>query len=307
MIVLLTAATIAVATAVGVWPERRRPQAAAGAARRSLTLMLYVLLPPVIFFNIASSSIDVSHGVGLLLGLVASSLGALAAYFVASRVLHLSRARTGAVVCTVLSVNTGYLGYPLTVALLGRDQLHTAVLYDVLVTGPCLLLGAFAVGAALGTKAGEGPRDRVRAFFTRNPPLYAAIAGLLAPSALAPQVLVDLSQVLLVAILPIGFFAVGATLAENAEHGDLPMPPPLTKPVLVALSSRLILVPALLMLLAAPLIDLPAPYRLMAAMPSGINSMVVAHAYGLDMEITAEAVTWSTAIVVVAALGSLLF
>jgi predicted permease len=307
MIVFLTAATIAAATAVGVWAERRKPRAAAGAGRRSLTLMLYVLLPPVIFFNIASSSIDVSHGVGLALGIVASSLGALAAYLLASRVLHLSRARTGAVVCTVLSVNTGYLGYPLTVALLGRDQLSTAALYDVLVTGPCLLLGAFAVGAALGTKAGEGPRERVRAFFTRNPPLYAAIAGLLAPSALAPQVLVDLSQILLVAILPIGFFAVGATLAENAEHGDLPMPPPLTRPVLVSLGSRLVLVPALLMLLAAPLIDLPAPYLLMAAMPSGINSMVVAHAYGLDMEITAEAVTWSTAIVVAAALGSLLF
>jgi predicted permease len=307
MIVLLTAATIAAATAVGVWAERRKPQAAAQAARRSLTLMLYALLPPVIFFNIASANIDVSHGVGLLLGLVASSLGALTAYLLASRALHLSRARTGAVVCTVLSVNTGYLGYPLTVALLGRDQLPTAVLYDVLVTGPCLLLGAFAVGAALGTKAGEGPRERVRAFFTRNPPLYAAIAGLLAPAALAPQALVDLSQVLLVAILPIGFFAVGATLAENAEHGDLPMPPPLTKPVMVTLGSRLVLVPALLMLLAAPLIDLPAAYRLMAAMPSGVNSMVVAHAYGLDMEITAEAVTWSTAIVVIAALVSLLF
>ena len=89
------------------------------------------------------------------------------------------------------------------------------MLYDVLVTGPSLLLGAFAVGAAFGTKAGEAPRDRVRAFFTRNPPLYAAIAGLLAPSALAPQVLVDASQALIVAILPIGFFAVGATLAEG--------------------------------------------------------------------------------------------
>jgi hypothetical protein len=41
-------------------------------------------------------------------------------------------------------------------------------------------------------------------------------------------------------------------------------------------------------------------------MPSGLNSMVVAHAYGLDMEIVAEAVTWSTAIVVAAALASLL-
>ena len=60
------------------------------------------------------------------------------------------------------------------------------------------------------------------------------------------------------------------------------------------------------MLLAAPLIDLPAAYRLLSAMPSGLNSMVVAHAYGLDMEITAEAVTWSTAIVVAAALLSLL-
>ena len=261
----------------------------------------------MIFFNIAAANIDLSHGVGLALGIIASSLGALLAWFVASRVLKLPRFQVGAVVCCVLSVNTGYLGYPLTVALLGRDQLSTAVLYDVLVTGPCLLLGAFAVGAAFGTKAGEGPRERVRAFFTRNPPLYAAIAGLLAPKALAPGSLVDISQALIVAILPIGFFAVGATLAENAEHGDLPMPPPLTKPVMVALGSRLILVPALLMLLAAPLIELPAPYRLMAAMPSGINSMVVAHAYGLDMEITAEAVTWSTAIVVVAALASLLF
>ncbi|MET0305427.1 MAG: AEC family transporter [Solirubrobacterales bacterium] len=304
--VLLTAVAIAAGIGVGVLAERRRPQAAGLAARQALTLMLYVLVPPVIFFNLAASEIDVEHGVGLLLGILAVSLSGLAAWWVSSRVLRLSRPSTGAVVCAVLSVNTGYLGYPLTVALLGRDQLTTAVLYDVLVTAPCLLLGAFAVGAAFGTKAGEGPRDRVRAFFTRNPPLYAAIAGLLAPDVLAPTVLVDASQILVFAMLPLGFFAVGATLAENAEHGELPMPPPLTRPVAVALGARLALAPALLMLLAAPLIDLPAAYRLMSAMPSGLNSMVVAHAYGLDMEITAEAVTWSTAIVVLAALGSLL-
>jgi predicted permease len=169
------------------------------------------------------------------------------------------------------------------------------------------MLGAFAVGAAFGTKAGESPRQRLGAFFTRNPPLYAAIAGLLAPQALAPNLLVDISQALVVAILPIGFFAVGATLAEGAEHGELPMPPPLNRQVLVSLVGRLAIAPALLMLLAAPLIDLPASYRLLAAMPTGLNSMVVSHAYGLDNQIVAEAVTWSTAIVVLAALVSLLF
>ena len=60
------------------------------------------------------------------------------------------------------------------------------------------------------------------------------------------------------------------------------------------------------MLLAAPLIHLPDAYRLLSAMPSGLNSLVVAHAYGLDMEITAEAVTWTTTIVVLASLVSLL-
>src|SRR4051812_43791204 len=77
-----------------------------------------------------------------------------------------------------------YLGYPLTLALLGEDSLPTAVLYDMLVNAPTMLLGAFAVGAAFGTKAGESVGDRVRFFFTRNPLLYAAVAGLLAPDAL---------------------------------------------------------------------------------------------------------------------------
>ncbi len=155
MDVLLTAVAIAAGTGAGVWAERRRPREAALAARQILVLMLYALLPPVIFFNLAAAQIDLAHGIGLGLALIASALASLFAWWVASRVLRLSRPQTGAVICTVLSVNTGYLGYPLTVALLGHDQLSTAVLYDVLVTGPGLMLGAFAVGAAFGTKAGR--------------------------------------------------------------------------------------------------------------------------------------------------------
>ncbi len=305
--VLLVAATIAVATGIGIWSEQRWPARSAEAARRSLLVILYAMLPPVIFFNLAAAEIDLDHGLGLVLGWVALALTSLLVWWISSRVLHLPRPQTGAMICTVLTVNTGYLGYPMTVALLGRGELSDAVLWDVAVSGPGLLLGAFAVGAAFGTKVGEGVRDRVRAFFTRNPSLYAAIAGLLAPEALAPDLLVDASQLLIVAILPIGFFAVGATLAEGAEHGELPLPPPLTRQVLVSLAGRLLLAPALLLLLAAPLIDLPPAYLLLAAMPAGLNGMVVSHAYGLDNQIVAEAIVWSTAIVIAAALVSLAF
>ncbi len=89
--VFLTAAAIGVAASVGVWSERRWPAGAANAARRALVLMLYVLLPPVIFLNVASSEIDLDNGVGLVLGLVSYAVSGLLAWFVASRVLKLPR------------------------------------------------------------------------------------------------------------------------------------------------------------------------------------------------------------------------
>ncbi len=303
--VLLTVVLMVAGAGVGVWSERRYPRAAVGLARRLLLVILYVLVPVVIFFNLAHASITLDRGVGILLGLLALTLVALVVWFVATRALRLTRPQVGAVILAALLANTAYLGYPLTVALLGHDRLATSVLFDVLVGGPTLMLGAFAVAAAFGARAGEGAKARVLTFLTRNPPLYAAVLGLLAPDALAPDILVDASQVLAVAILPIGFFAVGATLAEGAEHGELPIPPPLNAPVALAVVGRLVLAPALLMLLAAPLIDLPPSYRLLSAMPTGINALVVSHAYGLDNRIVAEAITWSTAIVVLGALASL--
>ena len=102
-------------------------------------------------------------------------------------------------------------------------------------------------------------------------------------------------------MLPISFFAVGATLAENAAEGELRLPPPLTRPVALAVLVRLVLAPGLLIALSSQLIDLPAAYLLIASMPTGVTAMIVAHTYGLDMEITVEAVAWSTAIVVAGA------
>jgi predicted permease len=305
--VLLAAALIIAGTAVGVGAERRRPTAAVALGRRLMRLILYVALPIVIFFNLAKAHLSLDNAVGIGIAWLNLALVGVIVWFVASRVLGMDRRRTGAVIVCALVANTSYLGYPLTVALLGHDHLSTGVLYDVLVGGPALMLGAFAVGAAFGEEAGEGIGARAKTFLTRNPPLYAAVLGLLAPRALAPHALVSASQALALCILPVGFFVVGATLAEGAEHGELPLPPPFTRPVALAVGARLALAPVLFMALAAPLIDLPSAYRLMSAMPTGLNAMVVSHAYGLDNRTVAESIVWSTAIVIAAALISLLF
>jgi len=297
----LIVAAIVVSATLGFRLEKQRGERIARASRRTLVGLLYTVLPFVTFFNLARARFDVDNGVGLVLAHAAVVLAAGAAWFIASRIEHLSRASVGAVICCTIVANTGYLGYPLTVELLGTDELGEAVLYDVMVASPLLLIAAFSIGAAFGDRAGDTPRDRVRSFFTRNPLLYAAIAGLLAPDALAPDLLVDISRILVVAILPIGFFAVGATLAEGAKEARIGFPPAVSVPVATAVGLRMAVVPALLIGFSAPLIDLPSAYLLQAAMPCGLNSIIVAEAYGLDVRIIAAAITWSTVIAVVVA------
>ncbi len=302
--VLLTVFAIAISSAAGVAAERRWPASAVGWARRLLVLSLYTLIPFVVFFNLNRVHLDADLAGGLVVGWIAILCAAGLAWLVGTRLLQLNRPATGSVITGTLIPNSGYLGYPLVASLLGFHALGQAVVYDVVVSAPCLLLLGFGVGAAFGTKAGVGIGERVVAFFTRNPPLYAAIAGLLAPSSFAPDVLVDISRGGVIALLPIGFFAVGAVLAEEAEEGTLELSSPFDPPVGSTILLRLVIAPGLLILLSMPFINLPGPYLLLAAMPCGVNTLLIAHVYGLDAKLAAQAVAWTTAIAVVAALAA---
>src|SRR6266498_2811631 len=143
--VAIVAAIIA-ATGAGIWAERRYRNRAGLAARRSLLFVLYFILPPTTFLNLVHVHFDANVGIGIALGFVALAGAVLLAWAVVPRFLELSRPQTGSV---------------LVCALLGFDALSQAVVYDVLVSGTALLLGAFSIGAAFGDRAGEGPRQRI--------------------------------------------------------------------------------------------------------------------------------------------------
>ena len=282
--------------------EQRWPAAAVSWARRLLVISLYTLIPVVVFFNLDRAHLNADLAGGLVTGWVAILSAVGLAWVAGSRLLRLARPSTGTLISTTAVPNSGYLGYPLTASLLGFHALGQAVVYDVIVVSPCLLLIAFGAGASFGTRAGESPRERAIAFFTRNPPLYAAIAAVIAPASFAPDVLVDISRGMVIALLPIGFFAVGAVLAEEAEEGTLELGSPFSPPIGAAILLRLAIAPGLLLLLSLPFIDLPGPYLLLAAMPCGVNSLLVSHVYGLDAKLAAQAVAWTTSIAVFAAL-----
>jgi malate permease and related proteins len=316
--VLLTIVAIAISGSAGVAAERRWPAQAVGWARRLLVISLYTLIPFVVFFNLDRVHLDANLTGGLVIGWVAILIAVSLAWAVGLRLLRLSRPGTGALISTTAIPNSGYLGYPLCASLLGFHALGQAVVYDVIVVGPCLLLIAFGAGASFGTKAGEGSRERAIAFLTRNPPLYAAIAAIIAPASFAPDLLVDISRGVVIALLPIGFFAVGAVLAEEVEATTKQVAPrlrlrsalayglgsPFDPPVGAAILLRLLIAPGLLLVLSLPFIELPGPFLLLAAMPVGVNTLLVSHVYGLDAKLAAQAVAWTTAIAVLAAIAA---
>lgn len=292
VVAAMTAATIA-----GLLAERRSREFAARLAAGSLLAIFWVVLPFLIVCSLPSLHFDGALLRSLALGYATLAVCGYAAWLVGDRLLRLPRPTTGALICCAVIANTGYFGLPFTSALLGRDDLATAIAYDTLVSGPMFYVVGMAVGGRFGTGVAS-PGTAVRRLLLRNPPLLAGIAGLLLPGSAIPQQLVDVAHDSIWALLALGFVAVGATLASEADEGKLAFPPPLDAPLRAALLLRLALAPALFLGLTALAGGAPAAFRIEAAMPVAIACLIVAHRTKLDLRLSAAAIVWSTMIVV---------
>ena len=215
---LLVLVLIAAATTAGVVFEQRDRAAAHRAADRVVRLIVWVLMPFVVLFVVPHLELASGVGVGIALAFCELAVVGVLAFVIADRVLGLSRPVTGSVTCAAVLANTGYLGVPLTAALLGRGAVPHAVAWDAMVSNVMLYGPAFAIGAALGTQAGETGRERLVAFLTRNPVLYALVIGLVAPESFSPDAVFDVA--IFVAgsgVLPLGFFLLGVNLMEERD------------------------------------------------------------------------------------------
>lgn len=289
-------AAIGLSIWAGVRAERRYGEGAQRGVQKAVRVALWGLIPPIVI--VITARLQFSSGVGIGIGygyLVIATVGVLA-WLIGSRVLRLPRASTGALIVTSILANTGYLGIPLILVLLGGGQVGYAIVWDSLISYPMAFVVAFAIGAAFGDHGASDMRERVTSFFTKNPIPWAILIGFLLPDAAIPDWLFHAMKLLASSLLPLGFFMVGVQLSAEGEHGDFRFPPPLTKPVAAALSLRLAVAPLLVIGLTTATVHVPGAYLLQAAMPSGINALIVAHVYELDLRLTSAAIAWTTAI-----------
>jgi predicted permease len=288
-----------VATAAGVAVERRDNARAHTARLVLLQAMLWVLVPFVAYVNIARAHLTLDATLSIAIAAASIVVAGTIMWRLARGPFALPDATTGAAIVCTIQANTAYFGLPLIAALFTHAQLSQAVVYDGLVSLPMFVLGSFSIGARLGHASRGGLREQLKTGLLRNPVLWAVLAGLLVPESWAPEALVTPSHVAVYALLPLGFFIVGVTLGDEAKDGMLRIPPPLTPPIAAVVLLRMAFVPLVLAVVGLTLIDVPPPFYVMAAMPVGVNTVLVGHATGLDLRLTSSSIAWTTAVALV--------
>ena len=291
--------TVIVATAVGVAVERRDNARAHAARQAILQTMLWVLVPFVAYVNIARAHLTLDATLSIAIAAASIAVAGTIMWRLARGPFALPDASTGAAIVCTIQANTAYFGLPLIAALFTHAQLSQAVVYDGLVSLPMFVIGSFSIGARLGHASRGGLREQLKTGLLRNPVLWAVLAGLLVPEAWAPEALVTPSHVAVYALLPLGFFIVGVTLGDEAKDGMLRIPPPLTPPIAAVVLLRMAFVPLVLLVVGLTLIDVPPPFYVMAAMPVGVNTVLVGHATGLDLRLTSSSIAWTTVVALV--------
>lgn len=267
----------------------------------SLDLVMLVLIPIIGYAYATRLELNVSTVVGILAGYGVIATVGLLAWQISSRRLHLTPAQQGAVVLSAVLANTGYLGLPVAQTLLADHEFPQSVAWDSLISQPmALLIAPFIAGAFSPSHQHAHLGQQLLAVVKRAPAIPALIAGLLVPDAWAPQWLLDVAEWLVYAILPLGFFAVGVTLTRLRQSDDEGAP---RAAIALILGLRNLAAPGLFILLGLLLLpDEPRAFTLQAAMPCGLNALVIGHAFDLDTGVIATAIAWSTAIVLAVAL-----
>jgi malate permease and related proteins len=244
-------------------------------------VVVRVSLPALVLAVVPGIPIDA----GLVVP-VAVAWGTLAllagAVLVLSRLLHLDPVTRATLLIVVPLGNTSFLGFPAVEALLGREALPFAVVYDQL--GSFLAIATYAsiLAARYGRTAPGTEMSPLRRVLT-FPPFLAVVAAMLLRPVGLPGPVEDLVAVVGATVTPLAMLAIGMRIdLTSALH----------KPLALAtgLGLRMAAAPAAVLLLIALtgadglVWDVAL---LQAAMPPMVTAAVIASDAGLDERLAA--------------------
>ena len=274
---------------VGIgWLLRTTGRLSARDAAPINAVILYVGLPAFIIKAVHGARLDGELGVVVAIAWAVFAVVLLIAWL-ASRALRLPKTVAGGFLIAATLGNTGYVGYPLTQAVLGPNALPRAIFYDVFGTVGALLLVGLAIAEHYG--GGDARRKHPVAEVLGFPAVLALAVGLITrPIHFSEPVSAGL-EILASLVVPLIMISVGLSLR-----------PGLLRRWAVPLAALVVV-----RLLVAPLVALAVGSAalgsdtealrlvvLQAGMPAMMLTLIVGARFELDTDFIASAILVTT-------------
>jgi predicted permease len=255
--------------------------------------VVWLALPALLFSIMAHASLAALWQPGFV---AAFGLGSLLLFCATVLLRRHSLADAGLDGLNAAYPNTGYMGFPLAAAALGPASLPLMTLATIVTV--CFVFAAAIICIEVGQQTERDPwrlARRVGMALARNPLLVAPALGALASAGglALPGSLERFLSLLGAAASPCALVALGAFLAQ-ARAGRRPA----WGAVALLTGLKLLALPVLVWLLAAPLFGLP-PLQvqaavLAAALPTGTGPFMLAEYYRRDAGVTSATILAST-------------
>lgn len=223
--------------------------------------------------------------VAMLLGILASFL------FIKRQKMELNKTSQGSFLLTSMIGNTGYLGYPIILAVVGEKYFAYALFYDILGS----MLGAYSLGVFIAAYFGnEGEESTLKLVLTmfQNPTLWALFFGLSFKSYPLPQLLETFLNNFAWGMIALALMLIGMRLSQIKSWSNLRLSS-------ASLAIKMLIIPLILGLILGLIGITDKPQLvivLQMAMPPAFATLVITEAFNLDKELTVTSL----------ALGSLL-
>jgi malate permease and related proteins len=199
------------------------------------------------------------------------------------KLLVWSNPTQGSFLLAAMVGNTGYLGYPVILTLVGTQYFAWAIFYDTLGS----TLGAYGLGAVLAAQFGMSAQSHQLLFMAilKNPALWSFWLGLGLRSVALPFAVEQTFHMGAWTVIALSLLLLGMRLSQLTSWKSV-------KQASVSLSIKMLIVP-LVVGISLPWLGVTGWTRLVlvlqSAMPPAFATLVLTEAYDLDRELTVTA------------------
>jgi len=249
-------------------------------------LVIYLSLPALIFQTVRNSPFQWSMLKIPLVAWTAMILCLVLAWLV-GRALISQKELLGGFILVAAVGNTGYLGYPLTLELLGEEGFFRAIFYDLFGTA----LFIFTVGIAIAEFYGRSDKkvNKLGKLLT-FPPLISLFLGLIFGGVKLPLGLEIFVERLGQAAIPLILISVGLSLELREFKPYLFLFP-------YVLLSKLLLSPLIVFFFGRYFLSDPFAFKaalLESSMPTALLTLVIGIDFGLESRFIASTILLAT-------------